>query len=411
MCRVISSGHNLATCFPDVLRLWDYDTNEDGPEFYMPKTGRKAWWLHYTDGGVLHRWRARVCDVVKRNCLQEKSTLGCPYCVGKSVGFGNDLVTTHPYLAEQLSVCRNGFGSESCTQGSHKKVWWWHRTGGGVLHEWRASIYSRALDDKGCPYCKNQLVGYGNDLKSLRPDIAKDWDFDRNDRGPESYVPKSGKAVWWVHTTDEGEIHRWKAIIKNRVSNKSRCPYCSGREPTFVHNLVVLYPVLVYNEWDFERNKKGPEQYTPKSGKKVWWKHFCEKTGEQHRWKAIVCSRTLNSTGCPYCKNGPISKASGCWLDTLGIQNIHGVTREVSLNVGTKFFRVDGFNPETKTVYEFLGNYWHGNPSMFGSDELNKTVGKTFGQLYQGTMERINCLEEAGYKVFYIWEKDFNERF
>ena len=41
-------------------------------------------------------------------------------------------------------------------------------------------------------------------------------------------------------------------------------------------------------------------------------------------------------------------------------------------------YKVDGYCYETNTVYEFHGDYWHGNPIVFDSDDTNKCVGKTF---------------------------------
>ena len=70
---------------------------------------------------------------------------------------------------------------------------------------------------------------------------------------------------------------------------------------------------------------------------------------------------------------------------------------------------VDGFDPETNTVYEFLGDYWHGNPEVYSAKEKNLVNKKTFGRLYQKTLQRISTLKEAGFKVVYIWESSFNK--
>jgi len=58
-------------------------------------------------------------------------------------------------------------------------------------------------------------------------------------------------------------------------------------------------------------------------------------------------------------------------------------------------------------VYEFFGDYWHGNPEIFSPRKKNSHNGKTFGELYEDTKTRISRLEEADYKVIYIWENDF----
>jgi hypothetical protein len=107
---------------------------------------------------------------------------------------------------------------------------------------------------------------------------------------------------------------------------------------------------------------------------------------------------------CRFCSSGPVSKMSQDWLDSL---NILVENREVKLkDLG---FRVDGFDPETKTVYEFLGDYWHGNPAKYPADGINAHNKKSFGRLYEETKTRILRLEEKGYKVVFVWESDFNK--
>ena len=49
------------------------------------------------------------------------------------------------------------------------------------------------------------------------------------------------------------------------------------------------------------------------------------------------------------------------WLDYLDVPN-DKLHREVTLKVKDKVYHVDGFEPKTNTVYEFNGDYWHGNP-------------------------------------------------
>lgn len=69
--------------------------------------------------------------------------------------------------------------------------------------------------------------------------------------------------------------------------------------------------------------------------------------------------------------------------------------------------RVDGYDPKTNTIYEFLGDYWHGNLSIYKKNDLNKQNKKTFGELYNKTFEKLNKLKQMGYNVKYIWETDW----
>jgi hypothetical protein len=111
----------------------------------------------------------------------------------------------------------------------------------------------------------------------------------------------------------------------------------------------------------------------------------------------------LNSHGCPFCAYS-ISKPEIEWLDSLNIKQ-----RNVSLKINNRRFKVDGFNSETNTIYEFNGDYWHGNPEIYKPNDLNKRAHKTFGELYRATLEKENFIKSAGYNMISIWEKDWNE--
>ncbi len=76
----------------------------------------------------------------------------------------------------------------------------------------------------GCPYCANKRIGYGNDLKSQNPKLAKQWHPTKNgDLKPSNVFSHSGKKVWWICK----EKHEWEAAIYHRSNNRG-CPYCSG---------------------------------------------------------------------------------------------------------------------------------------------------------------------------------------
>ena len=59
------------------------------------------------------------------------------------------------------------------------------------------------------------------------------------------------------------------------------------------------------------------------------------------------------------------------------------------------------------TTNEFNGNFWHGNPKIFNSDDINPISKKTYGKLYEETIEKKELLEKHGYKVISIWESEF----
>jgi G:T-mismatch repair DNA endonuclease (very short patch repair protein) len=70
---------------------------------------------------------------------------------------------------------------------------------------------------------------------------------------------------------------------------------------------------------------------------------------------------------------------------------------------------VDGYIAPTKTVLEFHGDFWHGNPNVHRADDWNAVTKCTFGDLYDNTAARMQNLKDLGYIVYYIWERDFRD--
>lgn len=59
-------------------------------------------------------------------------------------------------------------------------------------------------------------------------------------------------------------------------------------------------------------------------------------------------------------------------------------------------------------VYEFLGDYWHGNPSKYNPNDIHPHRKTTFKSLYKDTFELFDRIKEKGYRIKYIWESDWN---
>jgi len=91
-------------------------------------------------------------------------------------------------------------------------------------------------------------------------------------------------------------------------------------------------------------------------------------------------------TGCQMCA-GNISLVSRRWLASIGIPDDE-MHREVRIS-GTPY-RVDGFIPETKTIYEFYGKIFHSSLKKKQYDE-----------------KRINIFKYLGYEVVIKLEDDF----
>ena len=160
--------------------------------------------------------------------MLKDGALGCPYCDGKRATKGEtDLATLRPDLAAQWCYELNDLTPDQVTPGSAKKVWWKCELG----HTWEAMITSRAGNYKrGCPYCSGRafLTGY-NDLATMRPDIAVEWNYEKNEDLTPRFVKCTSRTdkVWWK--CKEG--HEWQTTVYSRtMKNGTNCPICSRRK-------------------------------------------------------------------------------------------------------------------------------------------------------------------------------------
>lgn len=115
-----------------------------------------------------------------------------------------------------------------------------------------------------------------------------------------------------------------------------------------------------------------------------------------------IVSDHLSGSGCPKCAYTNSSLRENKWLDSIGILKEN---RQIMLPSLGKI-KVDGYNPKTNTVYEFYGDFWHGNPSIYQSEKINPKNGKTFGYLYNQTITRENRIK-LHYNLQTIWENDW----
>ena len=271
---------------PKLSLEWNYDKNGNlKPEHVAANSGKKVWWKCQRG----HEWQATI--------YSRNSGRGCPYCSDNKVLTGyNDLQTVNPALAKEWNYEKNnGLTPKEVLPNSGKRVWWKCQRG----HEWQAIIDNRNKG-KGCPYCSGRYaVKDENDLQTVNPTLAKEWNFEKNNGlTPIDVKPNSNKMVWWKCSRG----HEWQATINSRNAGCD-CPICSNKKILKGYNdLQTVNPALA-KEWNYEKNNGlTPAELSPNSGKKVWWK--CDKG---HEWQATINSRN-GGCECPYCSGRLVIK-------------------------------------------------------------------------------------------------------
>lgn len=319
-------------------------------------------------------------------------------------------------------------------------------------HTWETTFKHRYERMSSCPVCLNKvvLVGY-NDLTTLYPEIAEQWNFARNTISINDVGAHSATKVWWQCAKG----HEWEAITKNRTRMKQGCPVCKNKKVLSGYNDFNTTHPSIAKEWNHIKNALlTPENVFAGSKQKVWW--VCDKG---HEWETEIGARK-SGTNCPVCKNHDIvegfndfttthSKLASQWHPTKNnslkpedftygsSQKIWWVcdkghewetkilTRSsgfgcpycvnptyvsktekeitdylISLNVKVETQvrhlinkELDIYLPDQKIAIEYNGLYWH-------SEEKGKTK-------YYHYEKWKNC-KDKGIQLIQIWEDDWN---
>lgn len=190
---------------PDIAKEWDYIKNSTiKPEYISCGNSRKYFWI-CSKG---HSYQASP----KHRC----HGTNCPYCALKIFKTGiNDIKTLYPMVVKDWDYKQNlKMPEDEIAILSHKFYWKCPKG-----HSYIATLRAKLKNAK-CTICsgKQILIGY-NDLKSINPDLLKEWDYQKNDIPPESYTYLSNKKVYWICQKCG---YKWKATICNRPN----CPNC-----------------------------------------------------------------------------------------------------------------------------------------------------------------------------------------
>ena len=265
---------------------------------------------------------------------------------------------------------------------SGKKVWWkclkcglsWEQSPNRMIKK----------KNEGCPFCNRSHPSYFYNLALLYPELAIEWDYDKNDRLPEEYLPNSSKKVFWKcqynHCWDSIISDRVESLKKCRVSKRSVCPYCNHERISPTYNLVTEFPNIA-KQWNYIKNRDlVPLNISPKSQKKVWW--ICE-YNPNHIWQDKIANRTVLNRGCPICSKNHISFMARVLFYYL---KQYFTDCEIEYNL-IGHYVADIYIPSYKIVIEYDGWFFH------GTLESKKREAK-----------KDKALTEAGYQLIRIKE-------
>lgn len=283
-CRnfwVLEGYNDLQTLFPAIAAEWHPTKNGDVlPSQVLAGSEKKYWW----QCSVGHSYDTKPGSRTRRGT-------GCRICSGNEVQREyNDLATERPDIAAEWHPGLNGnLTPENVSRGSPKKRWWLCPRFG---HTYEMSVSKRTGEKQGnCPYCSSQklLPGF-NDLAAREPELAEQWDCERNGGLTPDQVSRSSRIeVWWV--CPNGAHKGWKQSPRNRHVG---CGICQNQTLLQGFNDVATAHPKWAKEWHPTLNgDKSPDRTLAGGRQKIWW--LCELG---HDWRAAIYAR---GEACPFC--------------------------------------------------------------------------------------------------------------
>lgn len=231
----ISKGAECRTCFgkTTLKNRFSVVFPKVAEEFHPTKNGDltidnlhgksniRVWWLGKE---CKHEWQTSVNN---RTSLKHN----CPYCCNQKLETGvNDITIVAPKYAEEWDYDLNEILPNQAFISTTR--YWWKCT--ICEHSWNNSVSARLSHNNNCPKCakvelaqtlRNHSINKFGSLLDERPDIAIEWDYEKNDLTPDLVSVESSHSVFWKCKKCN---FKWKTSVSCRVLGQSNCRTCFG---------------------------------------------------------------------------------------------------------------------------------------------------------------------------------------
>jgi hypothetical protein len=243
------------------------------------------------------------------------------------------------------------------------------------------------LQGIGCPKCGFEISS-SKSRKIIEDFIKKCNLIHNNYYNYDKVIYKNNKENVVITCPKHGDFSQ----IPQHHINGHGCPECAPKRginsnDSFVDKANIVHSGK-YNYIDFYKGAHIPIKIN------------CQKHGDFSQ----TPNSHLKGRGCPDCQWRNSSKMESDWLDFLNIDKKY---RNKHIKIDNKIYKFDAYVEETNTIYEFYGDYWHGNPSRNHKSDLNNHSNTKFSDLYKNTIKREEFLKSKGYNIISIWEYDY----
>ncbi len=292
--KKVTRENSFASLHPEVMD--EYDPSNDIDPYAVTEYSTKiAKWICRNNNE--HRWDAPFQ-------WRARGQGSCSICRGYQ--YGKMFYEDHEEYEQYYDNEKNDRPFHSLSNMSNDYVWWKCPFG----HSFERTVYNMTRKKSfKCPICENLIVQTGeNDLASQYPDLAKEFDTEKNHVLPQNItIASSSNETWWKCS----EGHEFQRSVYNRIHHFSECPICNRTVVVKgVNDFLHTYP-MINDIWDRQLNDRNPEDISDRSTGNFHFK--CEKG---HQYYCSLSTIKANGFECLVCNNKIIQEGVNSLVDT-----------------------------------------------------------------------------------------------
>lgn len=260
-------------------------------------------------------------------------------------------------------------------------------------HGWfEKSLGNHISGKQGCPTCA-RISGDKKRRKTLDQFINEAKVIHGDSYHYDHFVYQNASTKSWITCPTHGKFEQTPDV---HVNQKCGCPEC-GKLRTLRamrlsdEEILNLIKDSIGSTYDTSLVKERPNHSEIPL--------VCDKHGKFVKHLEAI----RQGHGCSECSK-KFGKMQNEWLRSLGVDQVLWQKR---VYLEDRFIVADAFDPNTNTVYEFWGDYHHGNPKVYDASHPYCFNGLTMGELYEATLIKIESIKRMNYNLVQIWESEW----
>jgi aromatic ring-cleaving dioxygenase len=229
----------------------------------------------------------------------------------------------------------------------------WYKITCDLIHaNFGGGLVGKYYNDSPCLFLKSVFLEYN----------WLGWKFTRSGQHFWKDMENHKKyAIWLGETLGYKNMEDWYKIIRNQIYNN----YGSGLLSQYYNSSPCLFIKSVFPNYEWIKSK---------------FKH-----------------------------NYSIGQIE--WLEYIKVFTpdiIHALNNESGeFKIPNSNYSADGYSENKNCIYEYHGDFWHGNISIYNPKDINPCTKTSYEQLYNNTLNKQIFCEKEGFTYKYIWESEW----